>query len=142
MQNPAHLTIPEIMTARYGASRTATVEPLKSMVAAGIPIALGGDGPMNPFLNMMFAIAHPNNPSEAMTREQVVTAYTTGSAYAEFAEREKGQLKAGMLADIAVLSQDIFTVGADKLPATTSVFTIVDGKTVVAMLPDRTAAAR
>jgi len=130
------------MTARYGASRTATVEPLKSMVAAGIPIALGGDGPMNPFLNMMFAIAHPNNPSEAMTREQVVTAYTTGSAYAEFAEREKGQLKAGMLADIAVLSQDIFTVAADKLPATTSVFTIVDGKTVVAMLPDRTAAAR
>jgi predicted amidohydrolase YtcJ len=77
-----------------------------------------------------------------MTREQVVTAYTTGSAYAEFAEREKGQLKAGMLADIAVLSQDIFTVAADKLPATTSVFTIVDGKTVVAMLPDRTAAAR
>jgi len=142
VQNPAHLTIPEIMTARYGASRTATVEPLKSMVAAGIPIALGGDGPMNPFLNMMFAIAHPNNPSEAMTREQVVTAYTTGSAYAEFAEREKGQLKAGMLADIAVLSQDIFTVAADKLPATTSVFTIVDGKTVVAMLPDRTAAAR
>src|SRR4029079_2006310 len=70
VQNPAHLTIPEIMTARYGASRTATVEPLKSMVAAGIPIALGGDGPMNPFLNMMFAIAHPNNPSEAMTRER------------------------------------------------------------------------
>jgi len=130
------------MTARYGASLTATVEPLKSMVAAGIPIALGGDGPMNPFLNMMFAIAHPNNPSEELTREQVVTAYTTGSAYAEFAEREKGQLKAGMLADIAVLSQDIFTVAADKLQATTSVYTIVDGKTVVTMLPDRKAAAR
>jgi predicted amidohydrolase YtcJ len=127
VQNPAHLTIPEVMTARYGADRVTTVQPLKSIVAAGIPLALGGDGPLNPFLNMMFAIAHPNNPIEALTREQVVTAYTTGSAYAEFAEREKGQLKAGMLADVAVLSQDIFTVAADKLPATAAVFTMVNG---------------
>jgi predicted amidohydrolase YtcJ len=139
VQNPAHLTIPEIMTARYGAARAATVEPLKSIVAAGIPLALGGDGPLNPFLNMMFAIAHPNNPAEALTREQVVTAYTAGSAYAEFAERERGQVKAGMLADLAVLSQDIFTVSADKLPATTSVYTIVDGKASVMLLPDRKA---
>jgi predicted amidohydrolase YtcJ len=49
----------------------------------------------------------------------------------------EGQLKVGMLADVAVLSQDIFTVAADKLPATTSVYTIVDGKTPVAMLPSR-----
>jgi len=81
-------------------------------------------------------------PEQKITVEEAVRAYTSSCAYAEFAEREKGQLKAGMLADIAVLSQDIFTVAADKLPATTSVFTIVDGKTVVAMLPDRTAAAR
>ncbi len=141
VQNPAHFTIPEIMTARYGADRVAGVEPLKSIVAAGIPLALGGDGPLSPFLNMMFAVSHPNNPSEALTREQVITAYTSGSAYAEFAEREKGQLKVGMLADVAVLSQDIFTVAADKLPATTSVYTIVDGKTVVAMLPNRRALA-
>jgi predicted amidohydrolase YtcJ len=136
VQNPAHLTIPDIMTARFGA-RAATAQPLKSIVAAGIP--LGGDGPLNPFLNMMFAIAHPNNPAEALTREQVLLAYTTGSAYAEFAEREKGQLKAGMLADVAVLSQDIFTVAAEKLPATTSVYTIVDGKTVVMGLPSKPA---
>ena len=137
VQNPSHFTIPEIMTARYGAERAAGVEPLKSIVAAGIPLALGGDGPLNPFLNMMFAIVHANNPPEALTREQVITGYTSGSAYAEFSEREKGQLKVGMLADLAVLSQDIFTVAPDKLPATTSVYTIVDGKTVVAMLPSR-----
>ncbi|MGH9140016.1 MAG: amidohydrolase family protein, partial [Vicinamibacterales bacterium] len=130
VQNPAHLTIPEIMTARYGTDRVATVEPLKSIVAAGIVLALGSDGPLNPFLNMMFAITHPNNSAEALTREQVVTAYTTGSAYAEFAEREKGQLKAGMLADVAVLSQDIFTVEMDKLPATVAALTIVDGRIV------------
>jgi predicted amidohydrolase YtcJ len=130
VQNPAHLTIPEIMTARFGAQRAATAEPLKSIVAAGIPLALGGDGPLNPFLNMMFAIAHPNNPSEALTREQVITAYTAGSAYAEFEEREKGQLKAGMLADAAVLTQDIFTVETDKLPATAAAMTLVNGRVV------------
>jgi predicted amidohydrolase YtcJ len=130
VQNPAHFTIPEIMTARFGAERTTTAEPVKSIVEAGIPLAIGGDGPINPYLNMMFATLHPNNPREALTREQVVTAYTTGSAYAEFAEREKGRLARGMLADIAVLSQDIFAVPADKLPATTAELTIVGGRIV------------
>jgi predicted amidohydrolase YtcJ len=130
VQNPAHLTIPEIMTARYGAARVATVEPLKSLVAAGIPLALGGDGPLNPFLNMMFAITHPNNPPEALTREQVMTAYTVGSAFAEFAERDKGRLAAGMLADVAVLTQDIFTAETNKLPATAAAITIVNGRIV------------
>ena len=61
---------------------------------------------------------------------QVITAYTTGSAYAELAEREKGQLKAGMLADVAVLTQDIFTVDKEKLPATGAAITIVNGRIV------------
>jgi predicted amidohydrolase YtcJ len=130
VQNPAHFTIPEIMSARFGAERTATVEPVKSIVEAGIPLAIGGDGPINPYLNMMFATMHPNNPQEALTREQVVTAYTAGSAYAEFAEREKGRLAPGMLADVAVLSQDIFTVPAEKLPTTSAELTIVGGRIV------------
>jgi predicted amidohydrolase YtcJ len=130
VQNPAHFTIPELMTARFGAERTATVEPVKSIVEAGIPLAIGGDGPINPYLNMMFATMHPNNPQEALTREQVVTAYTAGSAYAEFTEREKGRLATGMLADVAVLSQDIFAVPAEKLPTTTAELTIVGGRIV------------
>ena len=101
---------------------------MNSIVAAGVPFALGGDGPVT-VLNMMFP-QHPNNPREALTREQVVTAYTAGSAYAEFAEREKGQVRVGMLADVAVLSQDIFTVPAEKLPATTAELTIVGGQIV------------
>lgn len=82
----------------------------------------------------MFGIAHPNDPAEALTREQGLLAYTIGSAYADFAEREKGQLKAGMLADVAVLSQDVVTADADKLPATTAAMTIVDGRIVRDML--------
>jgi predicted amidohydrolase YtcJ len=56
-----------------------------------------------------------------------VTAYTHGSAYAEFSDREKGVLAPEMLADLAVLSQDIFSVAVDSLPNTQSVLTIVGG---------------
>jgi predicted amidohydrolase YtcJ len=130
VQNPSHFTIRDEMRARFGVARAETAEAVKSLVEAGVPFALGADGPLNPYLNMMFAITHPNNPPEALSREQVVAAYTTGSAYAEFAERDKGRLAAGMLADIAVLTQDIFTVEVERLPATLSALTIVNGRIV------------
>ena len=76
----------------------------------------------------MFASLDPNRPSEAITREQAVVAYTLTSAYAEFAEKDKGSLEPGKLADLTVLSQDIFTVDASDLPKTESVLTMVGGK--------------
>ena len=85
---------------------------------------------MNPFLNIMFATINANNPPQALTVEQALTAYTSGSAAAEFAERDKGRLKAGMLADMALLSQDIFKVPQSDLPHTVSVLTIVNGRMV------------
>jgi predicted amidohydrolase YtcJ len=63
-------------------------------------------------------------------REQAVTAYTLTSAYAEFQEKEKGSIEPGKFADIAVLSQDIFTVPAPELPKTVSILTLVGGKVV------------
>jgi len=60
--------------------------------------------------------------------EQAVIAYTKTNAYAEFMEKTKGTLSPGMLADLAVLSQDIFTIPAGKLPATQSVLTMIDEK--------------
>jgi predicted amidohydrolase YtcJ len=69
-------------------------------------------------------------PSEAISRERAVVAYTLGSAYAEFEEDRKGSLAEGMLADIAVLSQDIFTVPPPALPGTESVLTIIGGEIV------------
>ena len=61
---------------------------------------------------------------------KVFTAYTAGSAYAEFTEREKGRVAPGMLADVAVLSQDIFAVPAEKLPTTNAELTIISGQIV------------
>jgi len=69
----------------------------------------------------------PGNAGEALSREEAVEAYTRGSAYAELMEVEKGTITVGKLADLAVLSQDIFTVPAEQLPATTSILTVIDG---------------
>lgn len=121
--NPAHAMEP-------GGSATQPDRvdaPLRSLLEAGIPLAVGSDGERNPFLNIMFATIHLANPEEALTREQAVLAYTRGSAYAEMMEQEKGTLAPGMLADLAVLSQDIFTVPLEALPGTTSVLTLVGG---------------
>jgi predicted amidohydrolase YtcJ len=131
VQNPIHFaTPPEMMAARMGEARAPRYQPLRSLAATGIPIAIGSDGPTNPFLNLMFATLHPNNPAEVLTCEQAITAYTHGAAYAEFAEREKGRLVPGQLADLAVLSQDIFTVAPQALPGTASVLTLVGGRVV------------
>jgi len=102
--------------------------PLKSLLKAGVPIAIGSDGPANPGLNIMLATTLPGNSAEAITREEAVEAYTRGSAYAEMMENDKGTLATGKLADLAILSQDIFQVSADRLPATVSNMTIIDGK--------------
>ena len=130
VQNPTHLALgPELLTARFGRV-PADYQLLRSFLLAGVPLAIGSDGPRNPFLNIMLATIHPTNSAEALTREQAVTAYTRGSAYAEFKEQDKGTLAPGMLADLAVLSQDIFSVPPPELPATVSLLTMLGGKVV------------
>ena len=62
--------------------------------------------------------------------EQAVEAYTRGAAFAEFTEADKGTLEAGKLADLAMLSQDIFTVPLPELPKTQSLLTLVGGRIV------------
>ncbi|QIK80398.1 amidohydrolase family protein [Lysobacter sp. HDW10] len=91
---------------------------------------MGSDGPLNPWLNMMFAVAPAARPDQALSREAVLRAYTAGSAYAEFHEHDKGKIASGYLADIAVLSQDVLdgTLPLGALPATTSVMTLINGE--------------
>jgi len=130
VENPTHVTIRELLVKRYGAQRADEMQPLRSLLDAGIPLAFGSDGPNNPYLNIMLASIYPGKPKEALTREQAVIAYTLTSAYAEFAESDKGSLEPGKLADLAVLSQDIFTIPAQDLPKTESVLTLVGGRVV------------
>ena len=128
--DPLHLDFGFALEKRWGPERTQQFEPMQSLLKAGIPLALGSDGLLNPYANIMYAVMHPMRPGEGLTREQAVIAYTRTSAYAEFAERDKGSLEPGKLADLAVLSQDIFTVPLDQLPVTESVLTMVGGTVV------------
>jgi predicted amidohydrolase YtcJ len=130
VQNPTHLALRELFIRRYGIERADQLQPFRSLITAGIPMAIGSDGPNNPYLNIMLASIYPGKPQEAIIREQAVTAYTLTSAYAQFAEKEKGSLEPGKLADLAVLSQDIFRVPPPELPETESVLTMVGGKIV------------
>jgi predicted amidohydrolase YtcJ len=130
VENPTHLALRELFVKRFGVERADQMQPMRSLLDAGIPLALGSDGPNNPYLNIMLATTYPGKPREAITREQAVIAYTLTAAYAEFAEKDKGSLEPEKFADLAVLSQDIFSVPPPELPKTESVLTMVGGKIV------------
>lgn len=133
VQNPTHFALAALFAQRLDGATFAAMEPMRSLLAAGIPLALGSDAigaPGNPFVDLMLAIIHPTHPSEGLTIEEGVRAYTRGSAYAELAEHHKGTLAPGRLADVAVLTQDVFTAPPFALPATASVLTIVGGQVV------------
>ena len=130
VQNPSHFTIPDVMNPRLGPDRGGISQPARSLIEQGGRFAIGSDGPLNPFLNIFFATIHPVNPSERLTVAQSLSAYTAGAAYAEFAEGRKGVIAPGMLADLAILSDDIFAIAPEELPKTSSEMTIIGGRIV------------
>jgi predicted amidohydrolase YtcJ len=69
-------------------------------------------------------------PEERIAVEDAVRAFTQGSAYAAFADTRVGTLEVGKLADMAVLSQDIFTVNPLSIAKTRVTMTLVGGKIV------------
>jgi len=69
-------------------------------------------------------------PEERITVEQAVNAYTQRSAYAGFSEDRLGTLEAGKEADLAVLSQDIFSVKPEEIGKTKVLITMAGGKVV------------
>ena len=126
--------------ARLGQERAAHSYAWKEFLDAGVPLAFGTDypvEPITPFRGLYAAVTRRSEdgqqeffPDEKLTIEQAIAAYTTGAAYAEFAEREKGLLQPGMLADFVVLDRDITRVPAPEILKTRVLRTVVGGRTV------------
>jgi predicted amidohydrolase YtcJ len=101
-----------------------------AMSALGVKLAFGSDASMidlNPMLGIHAAV---NSGRRSISVEEAVRAYTVGSAYAEFAEHEKGTLAVGKLADLVMLSEDIFTVDRAGIKDVRVLLTVVDGRVV------------
>jgi predicted amidohydrolase YtcJ len=69
-------------------------------------------------------------PAERITVEQAVRAYTVAAAHVAFLDDQVGTLEAGKLADLVVLSQDLFAVPPESIAATRAVMTMVGGRVV------------
>ena len=107
---------------RIGPERAKTTYAFRSLLDSGATLAFGTDwtvAPLNPMLSVYAAVTrrtldgkHPGGwvPEQKISVEEAVRAYTLGSAFAEFQEKEKGSITPGKLADLVILTSDIFTI--------------------------------
>jgi predicted amidohydrolase YtcJ len=126
--------------ARLGEARAAHSYAWAEFLNHGVTLAFGTDypvEPITPFRGLYAAVTRRSEdgkleyePSQKLTMEQAIAAYTTGSAFAQFEEKEKGKLQPGMLADFVILDRDITAVSAQKILQTKVLRTVVGGKTV------------
>jgi predicted amidohydrolase YtcJ len=105
---------------RIGPERAKGAYAWKRFLNAGVPLAFGTDypvEPITPFRGLFEAVTRTNeyatkslSVENRLSRGQALSAYTQGSAYAEFAEKNKGKLAPGFDADFVVVDRDIYKV--------------------------------
>jgi predicted amidohydrolase YtcJ len=127
---------------RLGPKRASTSYAWKSFINInkGMALAFGTDypvEPVTPFRGLYAAVTRRSENGkqeyfldQRLTLDEGITAYTQGSAFAEFEEKEKGKLVPGMLADFVVLDRDVTASSPEKILATKVLRTVVGGKTV------------
>lgn len=127
---------------RLGPERIRYAYDFRSLLDSGATLAFGSDwpvAPLDPIMGIYAAVTrrtldgkNPNGwvPEQKITVEQAVHAYTVGAAYAQFDEKQKGSLEPGKLADIAVLSKDIFPIDPVEIEKTRVDLTIFDGRVI------------
>jgi len=127
---------------RIGPERAKTTYAFRALLDTGATLAFGSDwdvAPMAPLMGIYGAVTrrtldgkHPNGwvPEQKITVAEAVKAYTMGSAYASFEEKLKGSIEPGKLADLVVLTDDIFNIDPIKIADTKVYMTIFDGKVI------------
>ena len=127
---------------RIGQDRCKGTYAFRALLDSGARLAFGSDwtvAPLDPMQGILAAVTrrtldgkHPNGwiPEQKISVEEAVRAYTFGSAYAEFADHVKGTITPGKLADLVILSRDIFTIDPVAIGDARVETTIVDGRLV------------
>lgn len=107
-------------------------EPYRSLINSGARIAFGSDASMTDFnpLQGIHDAVNRGTPEERLTVSEAIGLYTLGSAYAEFQEKEKGSIERGRLADLVILSENIFSIPSSKIRDASVIMTIVGGEIV------------
>ncbi len=129
---PTALGSPEKDEAILGPGRAARAYPFASLLASGARLSFGSDFPGEIEYRPLEAIHRAvNRPGpERIGAGEALACYTRESAYAEFMETEKGVLAPGLLADLAVLSEDPTAVAPGRIRDIRVLRTIVGGRTV------------
>jgi predicted amidohydrolase YtcJ len=132
---------------RIGSERAKTTYAFRRFLDSGVRLALGTDwyvAPLDPMETLYAAVTratldgkHPGGwiPEQKISLVEAIEAYTLGSAYAEFQESEKGDVARGKLADLVILSEDVFAVPPERIRQVTVDTTIVGGKVVYRRAP-------
>ncbi|MGB6876541.1 MAG: amidohydrolase [Candidatus Acidiferrales bacterium] len=127
---------------RIGPKRAKTTYAFRSLLDSGAILAFGSDwfvAPIDPLQGIYAAVTRrpldekrPDGwvPEQKISVAEAVRAYTMGSAYASKTEKIKGSLEPGKLADIVVLSQDIFHIRPEQIRETKVDLTIFDGQVI------------
>jgi predicted amidohydrolase YtcJ len=128
--------------ARIGPDRSKGAYAWASLEKSGALLAFGTDYPVesiNPIRGLYACVTRelPDGgpaggwqPQEKISLDDCIRAYTSGSAYAQFEEGKKGELKAGEFADFIVLSSDLTKIPPQQFTKTTVLLTVVGGRTV------------
>ena len=127
---------------RIGPDRIKRTYAFRMFLDNGVKLAFGTDwsvAPLSPMWTIYAAVTratldgkNPGGwvPDQKLTVSEAVEAYTMGSAYAEFQEKEKGSITVGKLADFVVLSDDIFKIPPVAIKDVKVEATFVGGKVV------------
>lgn len=140
---PTHcITDKRFAEKRIGTERSRWAYPWKSLADSGAKLAFGTDysvEPLNPMEGLYASVTRKDRkgeegegwfPMEKITMEKAIEYYTLGAAYAQFMEERKGMIREGYLADITILSENIFNTPEEMIMSVKTDFTIVDGKIV------------
>jgi predicted amidohydrolase YtcJ len=127
---------------RIGSERVKGMYVFRSLLDAHAHLAFGSDwtvAPLEPILGIYAAVTrrtldgkNPRGwvPSEKITVEEALRAYTTGNAYGVFAEQTRGKLAPGYVADLVLLDQDLTAIPPEAIERALVRTTIVGGKVV------------